>query len=90
MSRRQHSTDHVDVVNALSNLGELCDRQERWVEAETWYRQSAAMREKLQQDEWQRYLITGQLGKALLKQQKYGEAEPLVLTCYQGMKEREA
>ncbi len=40
-------------------------------------------------DDWRLFSTLSLLGAALLGQQKYEEAEPLLLKGYEGMKERE-
>jgi hypothetical protein len=48
-----------------------------------------ALREKIQPDAWSTFNTKSSLGGAILGQQKYAEAEPLLKAGYQGMKARE-
>lgn len=48
------------------------------------------IREKTQPDHWSTFSSQSVLGAALLGQQKYAEAEPLLITAYEGLKKREA
>jgi serine/threonine protein kinase len=73
----------------LSNLGLTLLRQKKFPEAERTLRECLALREKNQPNLWVRYNTLSQLGGSLLGQLKYADAEPLLLTGYQGMKERE-
>jgi hypothetical protein len=41
-------------------------------------------------DEWSTFNTRSQLGGSLLGQKKYAEAEPLIVSGYEGMKAREA
>ncbi|QDV39520.1 hypothetical protein [Tautonia plasticadhaerens] len=53
-------------------------------------RECLAIRTKATPDDWTRYDATGLLGGSLLGQGQYGEAEPMVVRGYRGMKERES
>jgi hypothetical protein len=53
-------------------------------------RESLAIREKAQPDQWSTFSARSQLGGCLLGQKKLAEAEPLVVSGYEGMKAREA
>src|SRR5262249_28809537 len=48
------------------------------------------IREKAQPDDWTTFNTKSALGEALLGQKKYGDAEPLLVQGYEGMKKREA
>jgi eukaryotic-like serine/threonine-protein kinase len=52
-------------------------------------RESLAIREKTQPDVWSTFNSKSLLGGALLGQQQYADAEPLLLAGYEGMKQRE-
>ena len=60
-----------------------------FTEAEPLLRDCLAIREKAQPDEWTTFNTKSMLGGALLCQDKYAEAEPLLLAGYEGMKQRE-
>ena len=49
-----------------------------------------AIRQIIQPEKWTTFEAKSLLGQALLEQQKYAVAEPLLQSGYQGMKEREA
>ena len=61
---------------------------ERFADAETLMRDCLPRWERVQPDSWKHFYARSQLGSALLGQEKYDEAEPLLLSGYQGMKER--
>ena len=60
------------------------------LDAEPVLRECLALREKQQPDAWTTFNTKSMLGAALLGQKKYADAEPLLLSGYEGMKEREA
>ena len=57
--------------------------------AETYLKEGLAIREKAQPDAWNTFNAQSMLGGALLGQQKYADAEPLLLAGYEGLKQRE-
>jgi hypothetical protein len=63
--------------------------QSHWTEAEPLLRECLAIREKAQSEMWSRFNTQSLLGGALLGQEKYVEAEPLLVKGYEGMKQRE-
>ena len=65
-------------------------RQGKWAEAEAVLRECLAIREKVQPDEWTTFNTRSLLGGSLLGQKKYAEAEPLIVSGYEGMKARAA
>jgi tetratricopeptide (TPR) repeat protein len=58
-------------------------------EAEPLARQCLALREKEIPDGWWTFNARSMLGGSLLGQKKYSEAEPLLLSGYEGLKQRE-
>ncbi|PYK96137.1 MAG: serine/threonine protein kinase [Verrucomicrobia bacterium] len=66
----------------------LLDR-EKFIEGEPLAREILAIREKKFPDDWLTFNAQSALGGCLLGQKKYGEAEPLLLSGYEGMKQRE-
>ena len=61
----------------------------KFAEAEGLARKCLAQREREIPDDWRTFNARGLLGGALLGQKKYAEAEPLLLSGYEGMKQRE-
>ena len=64
--------------------------QKKSSQAELLLRECLAIREKSLPDRWGTFIARALLGGSLLGQNKHAEAEPLVLSGYQGMKVREA
>jgi tetratricopeptide (TPR) repeat protein len=72
MERRLHTNSHPDLEAALSNLANALEHQGKFGEAETFYRQSLAMRDELHKSK------TGDdLARVLGKQGKLAELESL-------------
>ena len=47
------------------------------------------IRERTQPDDWTTFDTRSMLGEALIEQKKYAEAEPLLISAYEGMKQRQ-
>jgi len=73
----------------LARLGSYLLAQKKFVDAESVLRECLAFREKVFPDAWLRFNAQSLLGAALAGQEKYPEAEPLLLQGYEGMKKRE-
>jgi tetratricopeptide (TPR) repeat protein len=71
-------------------LGQNLLLQGRYDEAETVAREALAFWEKETPDTWQRFFVMTLVGGALMEQEKYAEAEPLLVHGYEGIKQREA
>ncbi len=76
-------------ASALAVRGSLLLSQKNFAEAELKLRESLAMRQKLQPDDWVTFDTESLLGRALLEQRKFAEAEPRLVAGYEGMKQRE-
>jgi hypothetical protein len=59
-------------------------------EAEAKLRESLAVAQKIQPDDWTTFDTRSLLGEALVMQKKYAEAQPLLLAAYEGLKQRQA
>jgi hypothetical protein len=63
--------------------------QQKFAEAEAPAREALAIREKTLPDSWLTFNSRSQVGDSLLGQKKYAEAEPFLLSGFDGMKQRE-
>jgi tetratricopeptide (TPR) repeat protein len=81
-----NSPDHA---SALAVRGALLLLQKQPAEAELRLRECLTIRRKIQPDNWTTFETESMLGEALLEQKKYAEAEPLLLSGHDGMKQRE-
>jgi tetratricopeptide (TPR) repeat protein len=61
----------------------------KFAEAEGLARECLALREREIPDDWRTFNARSMLGGSLLGQKKYAEAEPFLLSGYEGMKQRE-
>jgi serine/threonine protein kinase len=88
--QKRLGADSIAYAPGLAALGSNLLTRQKWSEAERLLRECLAIREKFQPDVWSTFNTRVMLGGALLGQMNYAEAEPLLLTGYQGMQEREA
>jgi eukaryotic-like serine/threonine-protein kinase len=95
----QSGADAANYAQVLTVFGMNLLKQKKWTDAEGVLREFLAFcdkREKkpgvgsLAASSWQVANVKSLLGAALAGQQKYAEAEPLLLGGYTGMKQREA
>jgi eukaryotic-like serine/threonine-protein kinase len=76
----------LDSMNAVARD----DLRVNPAEAEPLLRQALSIREKTSRDDWPTFEARSLLGASLLAQKKFGEAEPLLLKGYEGLKARAA
>jgi serine/threonine protein kinase/tetratricopeptide (TPR) repeat protein len=81
--------EHAATAVAMSSLATVLRRQGKFAEAEPFYRECLAIRERKIPDAWYTFYTRAMLGGTLLEQKKFAEAEPLLLSAYEGMKQRE-
>src|SRR5262249_24992680 len=82
--------DHPDTLTAMDSLGGLLVAIGQRPQAEEILRTCFLLREKKDPDGWNTFQTQSLLGAALLGQQKYAEAEPLLLAGHQGLNARQA
>jgi tetratricopeptide (TPR) repeat protein len=75
----------ADAVDVSELLGQNLNKQRKFLEAEPLLRQALAFREKENRNDWRIFRTQAFLGAALAGLGKYAEAEPLLLSGYQGM-----
>jgi non-specific serine/threonine protein kinase/serine/threonine-protein kinase len=75
---------------ALTDLTQNQLAQRHWAAAEQLAHECLVVCERIHPDRWMTFEAKSLLGAALLGQEKYADAEPLLLKGYEGMKEREA
>ena len=90
ISRRKFGHSHPEVARLLARLGQNRLMQGEYAAAEPLLRECLAIRAAKLPDVWLTFHARSQLGGSLIGQKKYAEAEPLVLTGYEGMQAREA
>ena len=63
--------------------------KEKPAEAERKLRESLTIRQGIQPNQWTTFETKSMLGQALLDQEKFADAEPLLLAGYEGLKQHE-
>ncbi|MBI3850249.1 MAG: serine/threonine protein kinase [Verrucomicrobia bacterium] len=87
--RKVLGDEHPNTVETLQKLAEVLCQQGKMFEAEPLARECLAICERKLPNDWQTFNARSLLGGSLLGQKKIAEAEPLLLSGYEGMKMRE-
>jgi tetratricopeptide (TPR) repeat protein len=87
--RDKYGTAHPITLSVTNELTSAYLDAKRWPEAEAIARQCLGFREA-RPGHWRRSQTMSQLGAALAGQEKYTEAEPLLLRGYEGLEAHEA
>jgi tetratricopeptide (TPR) repeat protein len=87
--RRVLGVEHPDTTSALASIGEVRLQQQRYTEAESFLRDALKASEKTTADGRGRYSWQSLLGASLAGQKKYAEAEPQLVSGYEGMVQRQ-
>ena len=85
-----HNPNSPAHAAALAVRGAMLLLEKKPAEAELKLRECLTIRQKIQPDDWTTFDTDSMLGEALLDQKKFADAEPLLLSGYEGMKQREA
>jgi serine/threonine protein kinase len=83
-------SDHPDTLQSLDNLGRAYLLAGIPASAEPLLREALTIRQKNTPDDWATFDTRSALGASLLDQKKYSEAEPLVISGYEGLRARAA
>ncbi len=75
---------------ALAIRGSMLLSQKKPAEAEKQLRECLAICQQVQPNSWTTFDAKVRLGEALQEQQKYAEAEPLLVSGYEGLKQHQA
>jgi tetratricopeptide (TPR) repeat protein len=86
--RRLYGTESPTTFSDLVGLGRSQLEQRKYDLAEASFREALMGYEKARPDGWQRYNCESLLGQSLAGERRYGEAEPLLLSGYQGLIQR--
>jgi hypothetical protein len=89
VERKLSGNDSPYVANSLQELAKTLLAEQKFAEAEPVSRECLDIRGKKLPDEWQTFNARSLVGASLLGQKQYAEAEPLLLSGYGGMKQRE-
>jgi serine/threonine protein kinase len=88
--RAQVPANDPRLASTLAVLVRTLLLESKFSEAESPARECLAMLGEKSPDDWRAYHAQRMLGASLLGQNRYAEAEPLLLLAYEGMKQREA
>jgi tetratricopeptide (TPR) repeat protein len=88
LRRKRSGGNDVDV--AISALANTLRRQQKFTEAEPLFRECLAMRETNCPNAWYTFFTRMRLGATLMGKRNYEEAEPLIISGYEGMRQRQA
>jgi eukaryotic-like serine/threonine-protein kinase len=89
VQRRTLGAEHPNTLDVMASLGEVEIQQEKYALAEPLLREALAAWEA-GPNSWRRYYGQGLVGASLSGQKRYAEAEPLLLSGYQGLLERQS
>jgi tetratricopeptide (TPR) repeat protein/predicted Ser/Thr protein kinase len=83
--RRVLGDEHPDTLDVLIALGEVRLRQRRYAEAEAAFKEGSLAYKKAIPDGWQWSMCQNLLGASVAGQHRISEAEPLLISGYEGM-----
>jgi serine/threonine protein kinase/tetratricopeptide (TPR) repeat protein len=89
-ARKQFGPADPRIAAAMASLGSCLIQQRKWAEAEPLLRESLAICQTAEPDDWSTFNARALLGASLLGQKKYAEAEPLLIQGYTGLEARAA
>jgi serine/threonine protein kinase/tetratricopeptide (TPR) repeat protein len=88
-SKEKDGADSPKYAEQLVYLGENLLAQRRPADAQHVFRECLAIRQQTEPDAWTTFYTLAQLGTCFLIQKQYADAEPLLLSAYDGLKARE-
>ena len=88
--RRVSGPENAATLHVTNRVAELQLGQAEYPEAEALLRSLLSLYEKTASTSWLRYHTQSQLGASLTGQGKFAEAEPFLLTGYDGLVERQS
>src|SRR5262249_34398582 len=90
LRRKLLGNDNLPVAASLATLVNILERQGRFTEAEPLCRECLLIREARIPGNWRVFNTRSMLGGCLMGQKRYADAEPLLLSGYEGMRQHEA
>jgi tetratricopeptide (TPR) repeat protein len=88
--RRVHGPEHLGTLNTMRLLGDLYRNEGSYTQAEALLRESVRGFIKVRPDFWARFDAESNLGSSLASQRRFAEAEPLLISGYEGLARLEA
>jgi serine/threonine protein kinase/tetratricopeptide (TPR) repeat protein len=86
--RKRVQPNDPQLDKPLVKLTQLLIDAQKYAEAEEVARESLALQEKLMPDKWVLFNTRSVLGGILVERKNYAEAEPLLLSGYEGLKQQ--
>jgi serine/threonine protein kinase len=87
---KAYGPENRQVITFTSTIGKNYLAMGQYSKAEAEFRTALDAVVKSNPDNWKRYNLESMLGGALTGEKRYVEAEPLLLSGYEGMKQRES
>jgi eukaryotic-like serine/threonine-protein kinase len=87
--RHKSPPDAAQLAGTLAELTSVLISEGKFTAAEPIAKECQAIREQTIPEDWRTFNSRSQLGATLLGQKQYAEAEPFLISGYQGMKQRE-
>jgi tetratricopeptide (TPR) repeat protein len=87
--RRVLGPRHARTTDSMASLGEVKNGAGKYAEAEPLLRECLQIQKETAPDDFRRFRTETLLGDSLLHQRKYAEAESILLSGYEGLKQRE-
>ena len=88
--RRVLGEQHAETLRSMTTTGQILLNTGRPADAESLLRTALAGYESTKADGWERYNCQSLLGASLAAQERYPDAETLVVSAFSALKEREA
>jgi hypothetical protein len=89
-TRKTVPQDRPQLAGVLAQVASTLLTLKAWTDAVPILRECLTIREKAEADAWTTFKAKSMLGEALAGQDKFSEAEPLLLAGYEGLKGHEA
>jgi eukaryotic-like serine/threonine-protein kinase len=89
IDQRLYGPDDSRTIGDATLLGRDYLTLKKFGQAEATFRRNLASKEKTAPDSWGRFYMESLIGAALVGQKKYAEAEPLLVSGYEGIQQRE-
>jgi eukaryotic-like serine/threonine-protein kinase len=90
LRRRVLGPANPDTLETMGALAEVELTKQKYADAEPLLREAVGTTEKTSPNAWNRYYFQGLLGASLAGQKKYSDAEPLLVSGYEGLVQRQA
>jgi tetratricopeptide (TPR) repeat protein len=87
--RRVLGPKHPNTLEVLASVGEARIQLGKYAEAEAPLREVLGVWQSINADSWRRYYGEALVGASLAGQKRFQEAEPLLLSGYQGLLQRQ-